>query len=76
MLASKVWVEEDIAGVVAAAFTHWTSRADDPQLHDHLLTELLGRNPQVRAWLSLLVLPSQHLDQPQCLRQLLRPTCL
>jgi len=31
-------VEEDVTGVVAAAFTHWTSRADDPQLHDHVLT--------------------------------------
>ena len=30
-------VEEDITGVVAAAFTHWTSRADDPQLHDHVV---------------------------------------
>jgi len=31
-------VEEDVTGVVAAAFTHFTSRADDPQLHEHLLT--------------------------------------
>jgi hypothetical protein len=31
-------VHEDVTGVIAAAFTHWTSRADDPQLHDHLLT--------------------------------------
>ncbi len=30
-------VEEDISGVVAAAFTHWISRADDPQLHDHVV---------------------------------------
>ncbi len=30
-------VEEDVTGVVAAAFTHWTSRADDPQLHDHVV---------------------------------------
>jgi len=30
-------VEEDISGVVAVAFTHWTSRADDPQLHDHVV---------------------------------------
>jgi conjugative relaxase-like TrwC/TraI family protein len=28
-------VEEDVTGVIAAAFTHFTSRADDPQLHDH-----------------------------------------
>jgi len=31
-------VEEDVTGVIATSFTHWTSRADDPQLHDHLLT--------------------------------------
>jgi conjugative relaxase-like TrwC/TraI family protein len=30
-------VQEDIAGVVAAAFTHWDSRAADPQLHDHVV---------------------------------------
>ena len=30
-------VEEDIVGVIAAAFTHWDSRAGDPQLHDHVI---------------------------------------
>lgn len=30
-------VEEDIVGVVAAAFTHWDSRSGDPQLHDHVV---------------------------------------
>ena len=30
-------VEEDVTGVVAAAFTHWASRADDPQMHDHVV---------------------------------------
>jgi conjugative relaxase-like TrwC/TraI family protein len=30
-------VQEDIDGVVAAAFTHWDSRAGDPQLHDHVV---------------------------------------
>jgi conjugative relaxase-like TrwC/TraI family protein len=30
-------VDEDVTGVVAAAFTHWASRADDPQLHDHVV---------------------------------------
>jgi hypothetical protein len=34
---SQGMVEEDIGGVVAAVFTHWTSRADDPQLHDHMV---------------------------------------
>jgi TrwC relaxase len=31
-------VQEDIEGVVAASFTHYDTRAGDPQLHDHLLT--------------------------------------
>jgi conjugative relaxase-like TrwC/TraI family protein len=30
-------VEEDVAGVVAASFTHFDSRAGDPQLHDHVV---------------------------------------
>ena len=30
-------VQEDIRGVVAAAFDHWDSRAGDPQLHTHLV---------------------------------------
>ena len=30
-------VDEDVTGVVAAAFTHWASRADDPQLHEHVV---------------------------------------
>ena len=30
-------VEEDIEGIVAAAFTHFDSRAGDPQLHDHVV---------------------------------------
>ncbi len=30
-------VEEDVEGAVAVGFSHWASRADDPQLHDHLL---------------------------------------
>jgi conjugative relaxase-like TrwC/TraI family protein len=30
-------VQEDIVGVVAASFTHWDSRAGDPQLHDHIV---------------------------------------
>jgi conjugative relaxase-like TrwC/TraI family protein len=29
-------VEEDVRGVVAAAFDHWDSRAGDPQLHTHV----------------------------------------
>jgi conjugative relaxase-like TrwC/TraI family protein len=30
-------VQEDICGVVAAAFDHWDSRAGDPQLHTHVV---------------------------------------
>lgn len=30
-------VEEDVRGVVAAAFDHWDSRAGDPQLHTHVV---------------------------------------
>ena len=30
-------VDEDVSGVVAASFTHWDSRAGDPQLHDHVV---------------------------------------
>jgi conjugative relaxase-like TrwC/TraI family protein len=30
-------VEEDVTGAVATAFTHWDSRAGDPQLHDHVI---------------------------------------
>lgn len=31
-------VQEDIYGVVAAAFSHFDSRAGDPQLHDHVVS--------------------------------------
>ncbi|MCL2419607.1 MAG: relaxase domain-containing protein, partial [Conexibacteraceae bacterium] len=30
-------LQEDVRGVVAAAFTHYDSRAGDPQLHDHVV---------------------------------------
>ena len=30
-------VQEDLAGVVAAAFDHWDSRTGDPQLHTHVV---------------------------------------
>jgi conjugative relaxase-like TrwC/TraI family protein len=30
-------VQEDVHGVVAAAFDHWDSRAGDPQLHTHVV---------------------------------------
>ena len=30
-------VEEDVEGIIAAAFTHFDSRTGDPQLHDHVV---------------------------------------
>lgn len=30
-------VQEELTGVIAASFTHWDSRAGDPQLHDHVV---------------------------------------
>lgn len=35
-------VEEDVDGVVAASFIHWSSRAHDPQLRDHLVVWKAG----------------------------------
>jgi len=46
-------VEEDISGVVAAAFTHWTSRADDPQLHDHVVVWNRARSLSDGRWRTL-----------------------
>jgi len=46
-------VEEDITGVVAAAFTHWTSRADDPQLHDHVVVWNRARSVSDGRWRTL-----------------------
>jgi len=46
-------VEEDISGVVGAAFTHWTSRADDPQLHDHVVVWNRARSVSDGKWRTL-----------------------
>ncbi|MHB1534816.1 MAG: MobF family relaxase, partial [Acidimicrobiales bacterium] len=46
-------VEEDVSGVVAAAFTHWTSRADDPQLHDHVVVWNRARSVSDGRWRTL-----------------------
>jgi len=46
-------VEEDISGVVAASFTHWTSRADDPQLHDHVVVWNRARSLSDGRWRTL-----------------------
>ena len=46
-------VEEDVTGVVAAAFTHWSSRADDPQLHDHVVMWNRARSVSDGRWRTL-----------------------
>ncbi|MHB8296567.1 MAG: MobF family relaxase [Acidimicrobiales bacterium] len=46
-------VEEDVTGVVATAFTHWTSRADDPQLHDHVVVWNRAKSVSDGRWRTL-----------------------
>jgi conjugative relaxase-like TrwC/TraI family protein len=46
-------VEEDVDGVVAASFTHWSSRADDLQLHDHLVIWNRARSVSDGRWRTL-----------------------
>jgi conjugative relaxase-like TrwC/TraI family protein len=46
-------VEEDITGVIAAAFTHWDSRAGDPQLHDHVVVWNRAKSVSDGAWRTL-----------------------
>ena len=46
-------VQADTDGLVAAAFTHRTSRARDPQLHTHVLVSAKVRASTDGAWLSL-----------------------
>jgi conjugative relaxase-like TrwC/TraI family protein len=46
-------VEEDIEGVVATAFTHWDSRAGDPQLHDHVVVANRARSVSDGVWRTL-----------------------
>jgi conjugative relaxase-like TrwC/TraI family protein len=46
-------VQEDIEGIVAAAFTHWDSRAGDPQLHDHVVVANRARSVSDGAWRTL-----------------------
>ncbi len=43
-------VEEDVDGVVAVSFSHWASRSDDPQLHDHVLTWARARCTSDGRW--------------------------
>jgi len=46
-------VQEDIEGVVATAFTHWDSRAGDPQLHDHVMVANRARSVSDGVWRTL-----------------------
>ena len=46
-------VQEDVEGVVAAAFTHWDSRAADPQLHDHVVVANRARSVSDGTWRTL-----------------------
>ncbi len=46
-------VQEDITGVVAAAFTHWDSRAGDPQLHDHVVVLNRAKSASDGRWRTL-----------------------
>jgi conjugative relaxase-like TrwC/TraI family protein len=46
-------LQEDIEGVVAAAFTHWDSRSWDPQLHDHVVVSNRARSVSDGTWRTL-----------------------
>jgi conjugative relaxase-like TrwC/TraI family protein len=46
-------VQEDVEGVVATAFTHWDSRAGDPQLHDHVVVANRARSISDGQWRTL-----------------------
>ena len=46
-------VTEDIDGVIAAVFTHFDSRAGDPQLHDHIIIWNRARSISDGRWRTL-----------------------
>ena len=46
-------IQEDVEGVVATAFTHWDSRASDPQLHDHVVVANRARSVSDGVWRTL-----------------------
>ncbi len=46
-------VSEDITGVIAASFTHFTSRADDCQLHEHVVVWNRARSVSDGKWRTL-----------------------
>ena len=46
-------VQEDVEGVIATAFTHFDSRAGDPQLHDHVVVANRARSVSDGEWRTL-----------------------
>jgi conjugative relaxase-like TrwC/TraI family protein len=46
-------VQEDVEGVVAASFTHYDTRAGDPQLHDHVVVWNRARSRSDGEWRTL-----------------------
>jgi len=46
-------IEEDVAGVIATSFTHFTSRADDPQLHNHVVVWNRAKSVSDGRWRTL-----------------------
>ncbi len=46
-------LQEKVEGVVAAAFTHYDSRAGDPQLHDHVVVWNRARSRSDGRWRTL-----------------------
>jgi len=46
-------VQEDVTGVVAAAFTHYDSRSGDPQLHDHVVVWNKAKSQSDGQWRTL-----------------------
>lgn len=45
--------EEPVTGAIATAFTHWSSRADDPQLHDHVVIWNRAKSTSDGQWRTL-----------------------
>jgi conjugative relaxase-like TrwC/TraI family protein len=46
-------VEEDVTGAIATAFSHFASRADDPQLHDHVVVWNRAKSVSDGRWRTL-----------------------
>src|SRR5207302_5738854 len=46
-------IQEEVRGVIAAAFDHWDSRAGDPHLHTHVVVANRAQTVSDGAWRSL-----------------------